>query len=44
VASEKLYLSVDGALNISNLPGIDGSSVSIGINYGLGVHIKLNDH
>jgi len=44
VASEKLYLSVDGAMNISNLPGIDGSSVSIGVNYGLGVHIKLNDH
>jgi hypothetical protein len=44
VASEKLYLSVDGAMNLSNLPGIDGSSVGIGINYGLGVHIKLNDH
>jgi hypothetical protein len=44
VASEKLYLSIDGAMNISNLPGIDGSSVSFGVNYGLGVHIKLNDH
>jgi hypothetical protein len=31
-------------MNLSNLPGIDGSSVSIGVNYGLGVHIKLNDH
>jgi hypothetical protein len=44
VASEKLYLSVDGAMNISNLPGIDGSSAGIGVNYGLGVHIKLSDH
>jgi len=44
VASEKLYLSIDGAMNISNLPGIEGSSESFGVNYGLGVHIKLNDH
>ena len=43
VASENLYLSIDGALNISNLPGIEGSSASFGVNYGLGVHIKLND-
>ena len=43
VATEKLYLSIDGAMNISTLPGIDGSSTSIGVNYGLGVHIRLND-
>ena len=43
VASENLYLSIDGALNISNLPGIDGCSAGFGVNYGLGVHIKLND-
>lgn len=43
VATENLYLSIDGAMNISSLPGMDGSSASVGVNYGLGVHIKLND-
>jgi len=43
VASEKLYLSIDGAMNISTLPGMDGNSVCIGVNYGLGVHIRLSD-
>ena len=43
VATENLYLSIDGAMNISSLPEIDGSTVSFGVNYGLGVHIRLND-
>ena len=43
VATENLYLSIDGALNISTLPGLDEYKLSLGVNYGLGVHIKIND-
>jgi hypothetical protein len=43
VASEKLYLSIDGAMNISTLPGMNESGVNVGVNYGLGVHIRLSD-
>jgi hypothetical protein len=43
VATENLYLSIDGALNISTLPGLDEYKLSLGVNYGLGVHIRLND-
>jgi hypothetical protein len=43
VATENFYLSIDGALNISTLPGLDEYKTSIGVNYGLGVHIKLSD-
>jgi hypothetical protein len=42
VATEKLYLSIDGAMNISALPGIVGSQAKAGLNYGLGVHIRLS--
>ena len=43
LASENLYLSIDGAMNVSTLPGLDEYKTSIGVNYGLGVHIRLND-
>ena len=43
VASENFYLSIDGALNISTLPGLDEYSANLGVNYGLGVHIRLSD-
>jgi hypothetical protein len=43
VATENFYLSIDGALNISNLPGLDEYKTNFGVNYGLGVHIKLSD-
>ncbi len=43
VASEELYLSIDGALNISSLPGLEKYSTAVGVNYGLGVHIKLGE-
>jgi len=43
VATENFYLSIDGALNISTLPGLDEYKTSVGVNYGLGVHIKLGD-
>jgi hypothetical protein len=43
VATENFYLSIDGALNISTLPGLDEYKTSVGVNYGLGVHIKLGE-
>jgi hypothetical protein len=43
VASDNFYLSIDGALNISTLPGLDEYKTNFGVNYGLGVHIKLGD-
>jgi len=43
VASENFYLSIDGALNLSTLPGLENYQTSVGVNYGLGVHIRLND-
>ena len=43
VATENFYLSIDGALNISTLPGLDEYKINFGVNYGLGVHIRLSD-
>jgi hypothetical protein len=43
VATENFYLSIDGALNISTLPGLAEYKSIVGVNYGLGVHIRLND-
>jgi len=43
VATENFYLSIDGALNISTLPGLDEYQAIVGVNYGLGVHIKLGE-
>jgi len=43
VATENFYLSIDGALNVSTLPGLDEYKAIVGVNYGLGVHIRLND-
>jgi hypothetical protein len=43
VATENFYLSIDGALNISTLPGLDEYRINFGVNYGLGVHIRLSD-
>ena len=41
---EKTFLpDIDGALNISTLPGLDEYKAIVGVNYGLGVHIKLSD-
>jgi hypothetical protein len=43
VATENFYLSIDGALNISTLPGLAEYQNIVGVNYGLGVHIKLGE-
>jgi hypothetical protein len=43
VATENFYLSMDGALNISSLQGLNKGDYRIGVNFGLGTHIKLNE-
>jgi len=43
VATENFYLSIDGTLNLSTLPGLNEYKMNVGVNYGLGVHIRLND-
>jgi len=43
VATENLHLSIDGAINLSTLSDIEGAKISPGVNFGLGIHIKLND-
>lgn len=43
VASEKFHLSLDGALNISSITSLEKGKTNIGINFGLGTHIKLSD-
>lgn len=43
VATEKFHLSIDGALNISSLPDFNPGETIIGVNFGLGTHIMLNE-
>jgi len=43
LASEELHLSVDGAINISNISNIDQGSTFYGLNFGLGLHAKLSN-
>jgi hypothetical protein len=44
VATENFYLSMDGALNISSMPGLNKGANRVGVNFGLGTHIKLNQN
>jgi hypothetical protein len=41
VATEEFHLSIDGAINLSSLPGLDEGKLTPGVNFGLGTHIKL---
>jgi len=43
VATEQFHLSIDGALNLSNFSGLDGSKMGAGVDFGLGTHIKLGE-
>jgi hypothetical protein len=43
VATEQFHLSIDGAINLSNFPGLEGSKMGAGVNFGLGTHIKLGE-
>lgn len=43
IATEKFHLTIDGGLNITGMPGLDGSRSLIGICYGLGSFIQLSN-
>lgn len=43
VATEQFHLSIDGALNLSSLSGLEESKMGAGVNFGLGTHIKLGE-
>ncbi len=43
LASEKLHLSIDGAINSSYMTQMEQGKTYYGLNFGLGVHIKLNE-
>ena len=43
VATENFYLSIDGGINLASFPGIDGSKLGAGVDFGLGTHIKLGE-
>lgn len=44
IASEKLHLSLDAGINVSNMNGFNDGKTLFGGNFGLGVHIKLNEN
>lgn len=44
LATEELHLSIDGALNTSNISGFGSGQAVVGLNFGLGLHVKLNEH
>jgi hypothetical protein len=43
VATEKFHMSIDGALNLASLENPGFGKTSLGINFGLGTHLKLGD-
>ena len=43
VATENFYFSIKLGANEANLPGIDGTSIRGGFNYGLLANLKLSD-
>ncbi|MBU1014021.1 MAG: PorT family protein [Bacteroidetes bacterium] len=43
LASEDLHLSIDGALNASNISKMGNGSTLYGLNFGLGLHMNLNE-
>ena len=43
VATEKFHTSIDMGLNLSRMPGLEDSKLKVGVNFGLGTFIKLND-
>jgi hypothetical protein len=43
VASENFYFTLKLGANLSNLSGIEGSKNALGLNFGLGVNIRLSD-
>ncbi len=44
IATEKFHLSIDAGLNTSAMTGFGSGDPRVGIHFGLGVHIKLDEH
>ncbi len=42
-ASEQFHFSIDAGLNFSSLNGYEDGETILGINYGVGAHLKLSD-
>jgi len=43
VSTEDLHLSIDGAFNLSNVSHLSDGRTMLGANFGLGLHMALND-
>jgi len=43
IATEQFHLTIDAGLNITGMPGLDGTKDLVGLYYGMGTFIKLND-
>lgn len=44
LATEELHLSIDGALNVTNISDFGSGHGTGGLNFGLGLHVKLSEH
>ncbi len=42
-ATEQFHFSIDAGLNVSSLNGYEDGGAKLGINYGVGAHLKLSD-
>jgi len=43
IATEQFHLTIDAGLNITGMPGLDGTKNLVGLYYGMGTYIKLNN-
>ena len=43
-ATENFHFSIDAGVNVSMLPGVNGSSAAHGVYFGLGTYVRINDH
>lgn len=44
LATEELHLSIDGAINATNISDFGSGHATGGLNFGLGLHVKLSEH
>jgi len=42
-ATENFHFSIDAGMNVSMLPGVNGSSTAHGVYFGLGTYVRIND-
>lgn len=43
LATENFHLTIDAGLNVTGMPGLDGTKNLVGLYYGMGTYIKLSD-